>query len=241
MLIDSNNLKDIDVAILAGGLGTRVQEILGDTPKILAPIGGVPFLDYILSGLARAKAAHVVLCLGHLAEKVKTYIDCSKTKIVKVTAVVEKSPLGTAGAIRLAAPLLLSETIMIMNGDTWLDIDLEKFVFEHKKSGAGISMICTEAKDCSQFGRVEVNSDGNVTRFVEKDTMFNGSALINGGFYLFERSAFDRLIMSTGPSLEHDFLATDLGTTIHAFVDRQAPFIDIGTPENLEAANDFFS
>src|ERR1700740_2891873 len=94
-------IADIDALILAGGLGSRLAGVLGDIPKVLAPVEGRPFLDYQLDYLMGEGVRKVVLSLGHRAEVVLAHLAQNKSA-VPVETVVEPRPLGTAGAITFA-------------------------------------------------------------------------------------------------------------------------------------------
>ena len=229
-------LQGIDVAVIAGGLGTRIAGVLGDTPKVLAPVGGRPFLAVLLDRLAGARK--VVLCLGHLAPRVTDWLEANPPKI-PVDCVVEPEPLGTAGAVRLALPRLTSNPVLVMNGDSVVETDLGTFVADHRRSGAVGSLMAVEVPDGSRFGRLDIGAGGRVLRFIEKDPDARGAAWINGGIYAFSRDLLARLASSTGPSLERDFLGLLPEATLHA-AKRQAPFIDIGTPASLAEAPAFF-
>lgn len=230
------DLSGIDIAVLAGGLGTRIAGVLGDTPKVLAPVGGRPFLEVLLDRLKGAKK--VVLCLGHLAPKVTEWLAANPPP-VPVDCVVEPKPLGTAGALRVAASHLTSDPVLIMNGDSVVETDLGAFVEDHRRSGAVGSILAVEVPDGSRFGRLEISPAGRILRFVEKDPAATGAAWINGGIYAFTPALMVRLAASEGPSLERDFLGALPEATLHA-ARRQARFIDIGTPESLSQAPVFF-
>jgi len=229
-------LSDIDIAVLAGGLGTRIAGVLGDTPKVLAPIDGRPFLSLLLDRLAGARK--VVLCLGHLAPKVTEWLAAHPSP-VPVETVTEPQPLGTAGALRFAMDKLGSDPVLLMNGDSVVECDLVPFVAEHRASGAMASLLAVEVPDGSRFGRLDIAENGRVNRFIEKDESATGPAWINGGVYALSRAALAQIAASTGPSLERDFLALLPPGTLHA-ARRRAGFIDIGTPTSLAEAPSFF-
>ncbi|MBI1776495.1 MAG: NTP transferase domain-containing protein [Proteobacteria bacterium] len=232
-------LAKIDAVVLAGGQGTRIAGVLGSTPKVLAPIGGTTFLDLLLVRLEAAGLERVVLCLGHLAERVLAHLSGRAPDRLSVIPVVEPAPLGTAGALRFAMKQLHSDPVLVLNGDSAVEVELAGVVSEHQKSGAEASMLCVEVADARRYGRVIVGRQGNVERFVEKDPSSAGPALINAGLYCFGRQALDRLAGSDGPSLERDFLEKLQPSALHAVV-RQGAFIDIGTPESLSGATAFF-
>lgn len=231
------DLSGIDVAVIAGGLGTRIAGVLGDTPKVLAPVDGRPFLSILLDRLAGSRK--VVLCLGHLASKVTDWLAANPAP-VSVETVIEPSPLGTAGAIRFALPKLGSDPVLIMNGDSVVETDLASFIADHRRSGAVGSLLAVEVPDGSRFGRVEIGAGGRLKRFVEKDPNATGSAWINGGIYAFTPTLLARLARSEGPSLERDFLGLLPEATLHV-AKRQARFIDIGTSASLAEAPAFFT
>ena len=224
-------LDGIDVVVLAGGLGTRVQGVLGDTPKVLAPINGRPFLDHLLDHLARLGAGRAVLSLGHLADKVQDHLAARRPPLPVVT-IVEPKPLGTAGAMRLVAPALLSDPVLLLNGDTWLDVDFAAFLDAHRQAGRLCSILCVEVADVSRYGRVEVAADDSLAAFVEKDPAFTGAGWINGGAVLFSQASLARLAQASGASIERDFLAALPPGSIHCHLSG-GTFIDIGTPESL--------
>jgi NDP-sugar pyrophosphorylase family protein len=227
-------LDGIDVVVLAGGLGTRIKGVLGDTPKVLAPINGRPFLDHLLDHLARLGAGRAVLSLGHLADKVIAHLEASPPPL-SVDTIIETAPLGTGGAMRLVSPRLTTDPVMLLNGDTWLEVDFAGFLAAHRAAGRLCSILCVEVPDVSRYGRVEIGADGTLAAFVEKDPTFAGPGWINGGAVLFSRAALALLDSSTGPSIERDFLASLPPGSIHAHC-AGGTFIDIGTPDSLAEA-----
>ena len=225
-------LCGIDVVVLAGGLGTRIRGVLGDTPKVLAPINGRPFLDHLLDHLAGLGA---VLCLGVGAAMVRDHLALRPPPL-PVVVVVEPEPLGTAGALRLALPGLAGDPVMVMNGDTWLETDFAAFLAEHGRAGRPVSLLGVAVDDISRYGQVDLAADGTVTRFVEKAPDARGAGLINGGVLLLSRPALDQLAAGSGPSLERDFLGRLPPGWIHGWRAEGAAFIDIGTPASLAEA-----
>lgn len=226
----------IDVAVLAGGLGTRLRSALGeDVPKVLAPIGGRPFLDHLIDWLKGFGARRVVLCLGHLADRVIAHLDAHPAEGIEVAFVIEPEPLGTAGAIRFARSQLTSDPVLVLNGDTFFDADVPGALARHRAEDRRISMLCAEVPSIARFGGVERDERGRVVRFVEKDPAADRPGLVNAGMYLFSQAMLDEIARAAGPSLERDVLQVQPPGTIHAEVAR-GRFIDIGTPESLAAA-----
>lgn len=231
-------LSNIDVIILAGGMGTRIRDVIGDIPKILAPINGIPFLDHLLHHLAVMGARHVIISLGHLSGKVVDYLESNQLPELNVRTVIESEPMGTAGGVRLSGAKAVQFPFLVMNGDTWCDADLNAFVRDFHVNGADIAMLCVEVEDVSRYGKVECTPDGMIAQFIEKDSGNHSPGLINSGIYLFSKSAFMALLAIKGTSLERDFLERQITGTIQCYVARGAKFVDIGSPSSLASASD---
>lgn len=225
----------MDVVVLAGGLGTRLRGVLADTPKVLAPVDGRPFLDHLLDHLARQGAGRVILALGYLAERVIEHLERTPP-VLPVLTVVEPTPLGTAGALRLVLPQTAGPAILVMNGDSWMDADLGRFVAHWRRSGRDGAMVAVQVEDVASFGTLAVSDAGDLLGFAEKASDRHGPGLINAGAYLFGRDLLDRLDAFPGPSLEHDVLERLPAGTLAVHISERAGFIDIGTPERLARA-----
>ena len=234
-------LGAVDILVLAGGLGTRIRPVLGDTPKLLAPIGGRPFLSYLLRWLASFGARRVVLALGHAAAAVEDYLrdvrdlDFEATQDLEVIAVVEPQPLGTAGAVRFARAWLHTDPVLVLNGDSFVDADLCGFLAFHRASGAAGTVLGAMVDDAGRYGRIVIDDDARIRRFVEKDTAFRGPAVVNSGVYLMSAALLDAIVAMPGPSLERDVFERLPAGSLAAFRGR-FDFIDIGTPEALATA-----
>jgi NDP-sugar pyrophosphorylase family protein len=229
------HIADIDVAVLAGGLGTRLRGVLPETPKILAPIGGKPFLEHLLGWLSRQGARRVLLCLGYRAADVLSFLDQRSFSPLEIETVIESQPLGTAGAVAYARPRFRTDPVLVMNGDTIIDADLNVFLSAHHDSRTEASILCVQVANAGRYGHVEIGADRRVIRFVEKDATAGGTAWINGGVYLFGGPILQRIAKLAKGSLECDVLANVPAGRIFAF-QTEGRFLDIGTPETLALA-----
>lgn len=235
----SRCLESLDILVLAGGLGTRLQPVLGDVPKLLAPIAGRPYVAYLIDWLRSGGARRIVFGLGHRASAI---IDCLRRQPlsdIEIVTVVEPRPLGTAGAIRFARTELRSDPVLTVNGDSFVDANLCAFVDRHRTAGALGSIVCTELDDAGRYGRVQLDRDGHVDRFIEKDASFHGPALVSVGLYLLSANLLDDIAAGTATSLEHDVFERLPPGSLAALTGRFA-FIDIGTPDSLSLAGRFF-
>ena len=228
-------IANIDVAVLAGGLGTRLQGVLPATPKILAPVGGRPFLEHLLEWLIRQGARRTVLCLGYRSADVLAFLETRSFAPLELHTVIEAEPLGTGGAVANALPRLGSDPVLVINGDTIVDTDLRTFLAAHCTSQAVASILCARVEDAGRYGRLEIDSQQRVVRFEEKDPAADKPAWINAGFYLFGRSALRDIAKLSKGSLERDILEKMPAGAIHAFL-TSGRFLDIGTPETLALA-----
>lgn len=236
-MTDQTCLADIDVIVLAGGLGTRLRSVLSDKPKVLAPVGERVFLDILLDRLASFGARRVLLSLGYLAGEVQTHLAHHPRADMTVVDVVEPQPLGTAGAIRYLHPSITTATALILNGDTLVDADLCTFVEAHRSGGAEATLLCVRVSDAARYGTVAVGPDRRIEAFAEK-TGRPGPGTINGGIYLLDRATLDRIAAAAGPSLERDVFQALPAGTLAAHVG-DFPFLDIGVPEDLARLQGF--
>lgn len=231
------DISGVDVAVLAGGLGTRVAARLGELPKIMAPSGGRPFLDHLLAWLAGQGVRRVVLCLGHRAAPVLAHLRQSPPSGIEVVCSVEPEPLGTAGAIAHARPLLMSDPVLAMNGDTLAEVDLAAFLAAFHTARAGMALVSAAVDEPGRYGRIEIDDQGRVTRFREKSDAGTPPYWISAGIYLLDRATLDEIAALGRGSLERDVLERRPARSIFAFP-IAGRFLDIGTPETLALVRD---
>jgi len=233
----ANSLMDVTAAVLAGGLGTRLRPIVGDRPKALAQVGGRPFLAYILDQLATAGLKDVVVCTGWLGERVEEAFG-GRWGSLYLTYSREPFPMGTAGALRLALPLLKSDWILVMNGDSFCQADFEDFWQFHRRQKAEATLLLTEVGDTERYGRVWVDNEGVVVSFEEKGKQ-KGGGLINAGVYLLNREMLLTPTAQRAGSLEREVFPSWIGQGLYGYRSH-ASFLDIGTPEAYAKADVFF-
>ncbi len=233
-------LEAVDVVILAGGFGTRIQPVLGDTPKLLAPIAGRPFIEYMFDWLKGYGARRVTLSLGHRAEAIKGHVAQRPKDRLEIRSVTESEPLGTGGAVRFALAGLDADTVMVMNGDSYVHADLGAFHADFSASGADVGLVLTEVEDIRRFGSVILNQDNSIEAFMEKDPGRSGRGLINAGIYMFRRAFLEGFPDQKTFSMEADVLANLEPSQRRGFAGRY-PFIDFGIPESYEEAQHFFT
>lgn len=221
-----------EAIVLAGGFGTRLRGVVDDVPKPLAPVAGRPFLAWLLDRLAASGIRRCILATGYLSALIEQRIG-THWQGMDIAYSLEPEPLGTGGAIRLAANQLRGDAAHVLNGDTWLEYD--PAVLEDAACAAGASMAIALARvdDVARYGSVDVDH-GRVAGFREKGEV--GPGWINAGCYFLDADALATLPTRDAFSFEQDVLQPRVQAGAVAAFTATAGFIDIGVPEDYARA-----
>jgi len=219
--------------VLAGGLGTRLKPRFGDLPKPLAPIGGRPFLVRQLEWLRARGVRRAVILAGYGADQVREALGDGAALGLELEYSVEPEPLGTGGALRLAARFV-DGPALVVNGDTLGECEPWRLERDRWEQGALGAVALYRVEDARERGRVE-HEAGRVVRFVEKDAAFRGAAWVNGGQYAFSPDLW-RALPEGASSLERDVLPALAARGRLRGCEVEGRFWDIGTPEDYERA-----
>jgi D-glycero-alpha-D-manno-heptose 1-phosphate guanylyltransferase len=226
------------VIILAGGLGTRLKSVLPDMPKCLAPINNKPFIGQLIKFLKNQGVNRFVFSLGFKSELVIRYLD-EEFGDLNICYSVEKEQLGTGGAIKLALSKVSEDEVLIINGDTFFNNDLDLFYKFHQKNGSKFTMAVTQVENNNRFGSVVLDDESVIVAFSEKSE--NSSLLINAGQYIINREYFFNSKLEDKFSIELDYFQNnDIEKTIYGY-EYLSDFIDIGIPDDLIRAQTFFN
>jgi NDP-sugar pyrophosphorylase family protein len=227
--------------VLAGGLGLRLRPVVDDVPKVLAPVAGRPFLDYILRQVADHGFRQVTLCTGYRSDAVESFAGTGARWGIELSYSAETKPLGTAGAIAAAWRSLDDGTLLVINGDSYFDVPLDDLWARHQASGATATIAVRRTTQAGRYGIVEIGRDGIVTAFREKGADVSG--WMNGGIYVLQRAALEGIDPDEPASLELDvfprFASASkdaAGRTLRA-VPFAGRFIDIGVPADYRRAD----
>ncbi len=227
-----------EAIILAGGLGTRLRDVVSDMPKSMAPVNGKPFLDYQLDYLNVFGIDHIILSVGYMREYIINHYG-NRYKNILIDYAIETEPLGTGGAVKLAMQKVEGSSVFVLNGDTFYHIDYHKFLDIHHGKESKLSIVLREMDDISRYGSIERDDDRRITGFWEKAEK-SGAGLINGGVYLMNKAFFMKFDLPDKFSLEKDFFEKYYKQhKIYGIKCRQY-FIDIGVPEDYARAQDEF-
>jgi len=226
-------LGGVEAIILAGGLGTRLRSVVSDIPKCMAPVAGKPFLHYVLDHLQKEGVEKFIFSLGHLHEQVTGYLDANHPEMHKAYSI-EKEPLGTGGAVKLACSLAKGRTVVVVNGDTLFRLDLVKLTAFHNMCGADCTLSLKPMTNIDRYGVVELRKDYSISDFKEKKAYASG--LINAGVYALNAERFIKEDLPEKFSFEQDYLEKKYSTRKFYAVVQDSYFIDIGIPEDYERA-----
>lgn len=228
-----------EAIILAGGFGTRLQAVVNDVPKPMAPINNEPFLNYVFDYLKHYNIEHVVLSTGYLSEKISQYYN-NEYKGIKISYTKEVEPLGTGGGIRLALEKCLTNEVLVLNGDSFFDVNLNSYYKQHSSFKSDCSLALRKVDNVSRYGTIKLDDTSVIKAFKEKDGV-EQPGLINGGVYILNRELFfNKTEANKAFSIEKDFFEKRINElTIFGF-EYQGYFIDIGIPEDYKKAQDDF-
>ncbi len=220
----------MEAIILAGGFGTRLRPCVDNLPKPLAPIGGKPFLSYLLDYLYVNGVHRAIISTGYMAENIEEAVGKTHRGMT-VDYCREDTPLGTGGAIKKALGMCREDYAVVINGDTFFDVDLFEMQKAHEESGYSVTLAAREVKNAERSGFII--SENNVLKgFREKGVATAG--LINGGIYFINKNALDG-IGDEKFSFEKQVLEkSDFPIGIF---ESNGYFIDIGIPEDYNRAN----
>ncbi|WP_077612312.1 nucleotidyltransferase family protein [Clostridium sp. Marseille-P2415] len=220
----------MQAVLLAGGLGTRLRSVVSDRPKPMALIEEKPFMEYVVMELRKHGVTEIIFAVGYKGSMVEEYFKNGSEWGIRVSYAYEEELLGTAGAIKNAGQKVTEDRFLVLNADTFYQIDYTRLMTLSEERGLDMALVLREVPDVSRYGQA-VLEDGWLTAFDEK-TEEKRRGTINGGVYLMNRSLLDA-IPKGKVSLEHDMIPKWLsgGKKLGGFVN-DGYFIDIGIPED---------
>jgi len=222
-----------EAIVLAGGFGTRLRSVVSDVPKPMAPVGGRPFLEWLLEYWRAQGVQRFILSVGYLGAKVSAHFGTSWHG-AHIAYAHEPEPLGTGGGLLLAAAQARSDDLLVLNGDTYFEVELAPLLAFHREREADCTLSLFRTTDAERYMGLRTAQDG---RILELSAARGG--LANGGVYIFRTSALRLVPWNPGErlSLEADMLSHGLASDWRIFGrECAATFIDIGVPEDYRRA-----
>jgi D-glycero-alpha-D-manno-heptose 1-phosphate guanylyltransferase len=223
-----------EAIILAGGMGTRLQSVLGDLPKSLAPVAGKPFLSYLLDNSKKQGIKKFIFALGHGTDQVESFVKKSLPQGSYVCSV-EEEPLGTGGAIYKACGLAESPNVIVLNADTFFGVSYSNLTIIHELRKADCTLALKPMKAFDRYGAVEFEKQV-VIGFKEKKYYKEG--FINGGVYALSVPSFLKKSFPVRFSFEQEYLEKEYRHGKILALVSEGYFIDIGIPEDYQRAQE---
>jgi len=220
-----------EAIVLAGGLGTRLRSKVHQLPKCMAPVAGIPFIDYVIGNLEKGGIQRFVFAVGYLSEPLVKHILSKWSDKIECIFSKEEEPLGTGGAVLQASKYIKNEDFIVCNGDTLFDIDIVELYQFHLNKNAFISVALKHMQNFERYGTVTLNENENIIAFHEKKHMVDG--LINAGIYILHLEKWTNMNLPFKFSFETEILEKEVtrrslyGKIFHDY------FIDIGIPEDF--------
>lgn len=216
------------ILILAGGFGTRLNSVVSDVPKPIAPVGNIPFLDYQIAEIRKYFIdTKIYLLTFHLSDKIEAYYSSNRMiKIIK-----EDKPLGTGGAIKNAINQLNlkdSDDLLVFNGDTYMKPNLADFI---KQSKYDVNIISMYQENCERSSTILIE-DNTIKEFSEQGQRKTNSFISIGCYYI-RNSSFIRRNQIDSFMIENEFITYSKRKKIGTYI-YNGIFIDIGIPEDYE-------
>lgn len=225
----------MDVVILCGGKGTRLQSVVSDRPKPMAQLNNKPFLQLLVEYAAGFGFKRFILCAGYMGEIIEKHFSGAFPGL-EIAVSRETEALDTAGAVKNAEALLRTSPFLVMNGDSICRLDLRGFVDFHYQKKAKASLAVVKVADAGSFGAITMDAAGRILSFGEKAAA--GAGYVNAGIYLLDKTALAEVPQGAKYSLERDLLpALISGGEVYGY-ETGSRFYDIGTPEGYREAGE---
>ena len=226
----------MEAIILAGGLGTRLRAVVPDLPKPMAPIRGRPFLEHQMDYWIGQGVTRFILSVGYKRELIEAHFG-KEYRQCPLAYAREENPLGTGGGLLLGLAQAQTDSILVLNGDTFFDVALEAMRAQHLARDAQVTVALRRVPNNDRYGEVVLNTQNVIVAFSAKPSGSEG--IINGGVYIMQRAALLDLGWKPGDQvgLEQDLFPALLNRNLKMLgMECAGAFIDIGVPEDYQRA-----
>ena len=232
------------VVLMAGGRGTRISELFPDIPKPLIPINNTPVLEREIISLREQGFTEIILTIGYMAEKIKSYFGDGSKLGVNISYFVEDKPLGNAGALFF---LDLKEDFLLLNADAVFDVDFNRMVDFHKKHGGLVTLFTHPNSHPYDSGLIVAGENGEVEKWLAKEDERPEyyKNRVNAGLHVISPKALDmssikKEDIGNGKKIDLDrqILKPLCGTGKMFCYDSPEYVKDMGTPERFRAVEE---
>ena len=225
---------------MAGGEGSRLRPLTANRPKPLVPVGSIPIMEHIVRHLAKQGFSKQLSTLSYLGDEIQSYFADGSDFGVEMRYSVEPVPLGTAGSVKKAEDYLNDEAFLIVSGDALTDCNFKAAVEFHRQKGAAATLILYRVPNPLEFGLVISDSDGKITRFLEKPSWSEiFSDTVNTGMYIIEPSVFDLMEQNQAYDWSGDIFPRmlELGLPLYGYV-MDGFWSDVGSLQQYREAQE---
>ncbi|BBO79766.1 nucleoside-diphosphate-sugar pyrophosphorylase [Desulfosarcina ovata subsp. sediminis] len=215
-----------------------MRSAVDDRNKVAASVNGRPFISYLLDRLDSSGFQEVIICSGHKGDDLLERMgNCYKR--LKLTYSKEPTALGTAGALRFAEHLISSEEALILNGDSYCDIELDKLIDYHRAKKNAATLVAVWVPDTGRYGAVKIDNGEKIIAFSEKRGVGH-PGYVNAGIYIIKKAFFGSIPEGRPVSLEREIFPQWISQGLAVFR-HNGGFIDIGTPESYAEAQSYLT
>jgi D-glycero-alpha-D-manno-heptose 1-phosphate guanylyltransferase len=228
----------LEAIILAGGFGTRLQQVVSDLPKSMAQVNGRPFIEYLLNYLRGQGITKFIFSVGYKKETIEAHLG-EQFKNIPIEYAIEQEPLGTGGGIMNAFQMVEGNSAFVLNGDSMFRMGMSALSQLHTENNADITLALRFLEETERFGSVKINGDKRITGFSEKGSE-SGPGYINGGIYLINKSYLFTQNFPEKFSIEKDCFERYCQESRFFGFPSKGYFLDIGIPEDFYKAQHEF-
>ena len=233
-------MKKIDVAvIMAGGKGSRLRSITNDEiPKPMVPVDGKPLLEYQVEALKEYGIKKIVMIVGHLGEKIMEHFKDGKDFGVDIDYIVEKEPLGTAGAFYYLKDKTDAKDFLLVFGDVFFDIDFDRMEDFHFKNAALTTLLAHPNGHPYDSDLIQTDDNGKVIGFDSKNNVrdYWYDNMVNAGMYVINRELLELVGEPVKIDFEKDILANQVKNGANIYAYHSPEYVkDVGTVDRINA------
>jgi len=227
----------MQAVILCGGRGTRLSTLYPDHPKALVPVAGRPVIEWQINWLSSNHIGSIILAAGYMGDKIRGWIERQSFQ-GRVKVAIEPAPLGTGGALKYASQLLAQTRFLVLNGDSLVPgLNFQNMETAHRESDASATIAVTSIEDAARYGTVSLDSCGKIINFNEKGR--SGAGWVNAGIYLLEPSILSAISPDKNVSIENEIFPNLAAEGKLSAFQAKPPLLDMGTPEGLQAMEQY--
>ena len=233
-------MKKIDVAvIMAGGKGSRLRSITNDEiPKPMVPVDGKPLLEYQVEALKEYGIKKIIMIVGHLGEKIMDHFKDGKDFGVDIDYIVEKEPLGTAGAFYYLKDKTDTKDFLLIFGDVFFDIDFDRMEDFHFKNAALTTLLAHPNGHPYDSDLIQTDDNGKVIGFDSKNNVrdYWYDNMVNAGMYVINRELLELVGEPVKIDFEKDILANQVKNGANIYAYHSPEYVkDVGTVDRINA------